>query len=358
MTTFPKVMNNVTTTLRADHVVGDGVIQVATGTGAYFGNTFPIRVTCQRASDNSVVIFAVAGRSGDDLTVSTIEATPDLPLLTGDLCEMRLTAGAITELQDGLLYTTSAPTTGTVGGIPAGSTFTSTLVKDVIDQMLHAYLPPAFTSFGITGAVPQEVGQVFSGAKTFTWSTSNSTNVAANSISITDVTGTSTLGTGLANDGSEGFSLNVTHNAPANHQWSIAAQNTQSSPFSANTSVSWQWRLYYGPSGSITLNAAAIKALTSSALASGFAGTYVYAGGGYKYLCFPDSFGGPSAFKDAATQLNVAMCDSTDDPSYSNVQNGLNYALVSVTNNFTVTTNYRVYRTKNVLGGAINIIVS
>lgn len=359
MSTFPPVYNNRSTTLRSPHTPGDNTISVALGDGPEFGSVFPIRVTCQRVSDEVLCIFAVVSRSGDDLTVSgAIEGTTDISLGVGDVCEQRLTALTVTELQDSVHYSTATPTTSTVGGIPAGTSFTDELISDVIDQLLHAYLAPAFTSFAITGATTQEVGQTFSGSKTFTWATSNSGNVAANSIEIEDFTTSTTLGSSLANDGSEAFSISVSHNLPASHVWKITGTNSQASTFNTTTTVAWRWRLYYGTSVSITLTESAIEALAGSTLTTSFAATYSYAGGGYKYLCFPDSFGGPSSFKDQATQLNVAMCDSGDDPSYSNTENGFNYALVSVTNAFSQNTNYRVYRTKNILGGSINIIVS
>jgi hypothetical protein len=53
------------------------------------------------------------------------------------------------------------------------------------------------------------------------------------------------------------------------------------------------------------------------------------------------------------------MATVADDPAYSNVDGGgTSYALVSVTNVNGVTTNYRVYRTANSLGGAITLIVT
>ena len=138
MSSFPPVLNNVATTLRASHSPGDGLILVMPGTGAAFGNTFPIRITCQRTSDSSIVIFYVNSRTNDDLSVSAaIEGTTDVALYAGDACEMRLTAGAVTELQSQLLYTTSTPTNPTIGGIPAGSTYNSAYLQSVIDQLLH-----------------------------------------------------------------------------------------------------------------------------------------------------------------------------------------------------------------------------
>src|SRR5262252_8788998 len=132
-------LNNVRTTLALAHSPGDGIIQVAAGTGALFGNIFPIRISCQRASDKAIVIFFVNTRSNDTLFISpAIEGTTDISLAVGDACQARLTAGAVTTLQNNQLYSTTTPTTGTVGGIPAGSTFSNAFIVDVMDQMLHA----------------------------------------------------------------------------------------------------------------------------------------------------------------------------------------------------------------------------
>ena len=138
--TLPPVYNNVTTTLRTAHTPGDGIIRVAAGTGALFGNTFPIRITCQPVNNRrSIVIFYVNSRSTDDLAVSApIEGTSDIALAVGDICQMRLTAGAITEIENKLLYSTSVPTNPTVGGITAGSTFSNTPLTTLTNQLLHS----------------------------------------------------------------------------------------------------------------------------------------------------------------------------------------------------------------------------
>lgn len=355
---FYPIKNNVTTTLRSAYSPGDGVIHVAVGTGSFFGVVFPIRVTCQRLSDNAVVIFQVSGITSDNLTVTTIEGTTDISLSIGDVCEMRFTAGAITAIQDALVYSTSTATTGTIGGIDSGSSFDHAPLTDVIDALLHAYEAPAFTSFSITGSATQEVGATYSGTKTFTWTTSNSSNVATNSISVLDVTGSFTLGSSLANDGSEALSTTATHNLPATHTWSINGTNTHSGSFSSTTSINWFWKVFNGTSVSTTLDESGIEGLATGTLKSGFSGTYIFTTGGYKYLAYPDSLGGVTSFTDSLTLLSVAMCTSADDASYSNTQNGFSYALVSVTNPSSITTNYRVYRTKNVLGSSINIIVA
>jgi hypothetical protein len=60
-------------------------------------------------------------------------------------------------------------------------------------------------------------------------------------------------------------------------------------------------------------------------------------------MCWPTSFGLATTFKDSLTLLNVPM-----EAPY----------IINVTNGFGIATNYYVYRTTNILGAAINIIVT
>ena len=147
MASFPPVYNNVATLLRSPHTVGDGVIKVEDGTG--FGTTFPIRITCQRASDSAIVIFQVTARTGNDLTITgSIEGTADISLSAGDLCQQRLTALAVTEMQQALLYSTTTPVTSTTGGINPGTTFSNSLTKNVVDLILHSPTNTALATGG------------------------------------------------------------------------------------------------------------------------------------------------------------------------------------------------------------------
>lgn len=259
-------------------------------------------------------------------------------------------------------YTNATPTPSALGGIPAGTTFSSQSMQQMWDALLYPYQYPAFSVFAISGqATTVEVGTTISGSKTFTWSTSNSSNVQVNSVIVKDNTNNVTLASGLANDGTESISLptSIQKTTQSSHQWGIEATNTNSSTFSTVFTVSWLWKLYYGTSTNATLNESDIEGLINSTLTSSYSGTFSYAGGGYKYFCFPTSFGSPSSFKDAATNLNVAMATNLDDAVFfANSANGLYYGLVSVTNVNGSTTNYRVYRSKNILGGSISIIVA
>lgn len=262
-------------------------------------------------------------------------------------------------------YTNAAPTTQTVGGIFAGSTFaTPRTMQYMWDLLLYPYQNPSFNSFNIGVSNPQRVGATISGNTNFTWGTNNSGNVSANSITIRDVTNSIVLGTSLANDGSEILNIgSITKTSHGNtHSWRIEGYNTNTNQFiSGNISIVWYFDTYSGTNTNPFLNETEIEALANVFLVGGLTVNHSLAAGGYKYICFPDGFGSPTTttgFRDNATLLPISMADNTDNVFYSNTQNGWSYGLVSVTNVNTITTNYRVYRSRNVLGGSIQINVS
>jgi hypothetical protein len=265
----------------------------------------------------------------------------------------------------GATFINPLPTTVTVGGIPAGTTFPiAQTMQQMWDRALYPYQAPSFTSFNISGeSTSQEVGDGIPASVTFTWSTAQSANVQANSIDIIDVTGGNiVLAAGLANDGSEAVvqGAPVSRVTPGSYQYKIQALNTLLAPFSTTLTFTWFFRLFFGQQAAATLSGAQIVALASSQLASGYAGSYAMGAAGFKYICFANSVGGQiNTVKDSSTLLNVPLASVADDPAYSNVDGGgFSFALVSVTNGFGVTTNYRVYRSKNALGSAITLLVT
>ena len=72
----------------------------------------------------------------------------------------------------------------------------------------------------------------------------------------------------------------------------------------------------------------------------------------------PDSFPEPSVIKDSATNLGVGMAGVSEG---YNLGTGT-YKYLTVTsgapNAYGVSTTYRIYRTKNALGGAVSFIIS
>lgn len=237
-----------------------------------------------------------------------------------------------------------------------------TLIANVVTALTTGpgYAAPAFTSFGLT-TTPREVGSSYGMTATATWGTSNSGNVAANTINITDTTTSTVLATGLANSGSSVVTTGtVTRTTAGTHSYSIQGTNTHAATFSAALNIQWQWKKYYGTSTNVTLTGTQTLALVSSDLTGVYPGVYSFAAGGYKYICLADTAGGQlTTVKDQGTGFNVPMATVTDNAAYSHVDGGgFSYALTSVTNAFSVTTNVRQYRTKNILGGAIVIVTT
>lgn len=255
------------------------------------------------------------------------------------------------ETGSGGTYTNATPTTETVGGVEAGSTFSSLTFQEVFDLLFYPYQEPTFSAFAISGqSTTLEVGdEVTGGSRTFTWTTTNSSNVDANTIAIKDVTGNPTpntdLATGLADDSTESVDIGsaISKSTNTSHQWQIRGTDTEANEFTRNFTVNWRWRRYHGTDASTSLTEPEIEALANSSLTNAIATTYSFAGGDYKYICYPSSLGTLTTFTDVATSLNVPFEDVD---------------VVSVTNSFGETTNYNVHRSTNVLGGAIDIAAS
>ncbi len=232
------------------------------------------------------------------------------------------------------------------------------------DDAGTGYAAPAFSSFAITGqTTPIEVGAtIAAGSKTFTWATTNNSNITANSISIVDTTASVTLASGLANDGSQVISIGaITNTIPATQVWTINGVNTHLATFSRTYSVIWEWRVYAGTNSAGTLTSSQIKALSdSNALQASFPGTYNITSSPvvYYYFSYPDSMGSVSFFVDGNTGFPISMAEASDNPAYSNTANGWSYAIVSVTNAQGVTTDYRVYRTQFNFSGTLKMVVS
>lgn len=246
-------------------------------------------------------------------------------------------------------YTNLNPMPEAVGGLEKDSTFSAATMSEMFDGLLYGYQYPAFTAFAISGqALIIEVGSTIATNRTFTWTTSHSAFVKVNSISLIDVTGGNvTVASGLADDSSQATSYPaapIQKTTATTHQFRIDGQNTNLDTFSTTYTVTWQWKIFYGESVTVgPLIEANIEALRISGLAASFAGSYVFVAGGYKYICYPASFGTAINFTDTGTGLNVPF-----EASYT----------VNVTNSYSQTTSYRVHRSTNIIGSAITILVS
>lgn len=251
----------------------------------------------------------------------------------------------------GANYSATGLTTITVGGLPAGSNITNQNAAAIIQAITSPYIHPTFTAFAISGVSTQEVGQKIVGIKNFTWTISDPTHAAANSINIYDLILPQTLVTGHSITSPASFDFGtlpgggVELDIPGTYSWQIEATDTDVPPslFTRNLNISWMWRRHWGFSALSALTGADVLALASSDLSTVGTGTFSFGATGYKWFCIPSSFAQPTTFKDQSTGLDVAMEIPTT---------------VSVTNTFGVVTNYSCYRTTNILGSSINIIIS
>ena len=242
-------------------------------------------------------------------------------------------------------YTNLTPTAVSIGGIPAGSTFDNMTMQEMWDALLYPYQTPIFSSFTSSMSTPLEVGSTIpAGSVTVLWNTTNSSNIAANSIKIDDITAGNTLASGLANTGTTAISISeITNVMATSHQWKITATNTKGVFLSRTLNVYWQWKIYYGESALTDLTETDVEALRVGTLAANVSGNYSVNAGEYKWICYPTSFGLKTTFKDASTNFDVAM------------QSALTK---SITNSQGVSTNYYCHRTVNKLGGSITISIS
>ena len=242
-------------------------------------------------------------------------------------------------------YTNLTPTAVSIGGIPAGSTFDNMTMQEMWDALLYPYQTPVFSSFTSSMSTPIEVGGTIpAGSVTFLWNTTNSSNIAANSIKIDDITAGNTLASGLANTGTTAISISeITNVMATSHQWKITATNTKGAFLSRTLNVYWQWKIYYGESALTDLTETDVEALRVGTLAANVSGNYSFNAGEYKWICYPTSFGLKTTFKDASTNFDVAM-----QPALTK----------SITNSQGVSTNYYCHRTVNKLGGSITIAIS
>jgi hypothetical protein len=162
-------------------------------------------------------------------------------------------------------FTNPNPTTQRVGGIPSGSTFpTDYYLQDMMDLLLYPAITPAFTSFFIVGEnTTREIGEAISSTSTFNWNIANASDLASNSISIIDVTSSSILATGLANDGSETvFTGAINKSTPSSNIWSINAFDTDGVEFSKTFELVWKYRVFYGSNSNTTLSSSDITSLS------------------------------------------------------------------------------------------------
>lgn len=249
-------------------------------------------------------------------------------------------------------YTNPAPTTTTLGGISAGSTFVAKTMKEMFDALLYPYQNPSFSSFSRTNlSSTYELGEVvFGGSQTFNWSTNNSPNISAGTISITQNFTPSKIIYGPSNNiFSTGITLVDIYSAGTpltTTLYTINSLSTLGNSLSTSISRSWKPRWYYGKFIGATLNAAQLVSLSNSSLVSSVTNSYYAIGASasaeYIYFAIPTSISQPGDFRDS-----TGGCFGTNHPY-------LIQGNIIVTNTFGVNITYKIYRFTNPTAGALN----
>lgn len=309
------------------------------------------------------VIFTDFGREKVEILLSNGDPNGVLSSKIGSLCIDYSASGKLWQNIDGSstwveigssgsTYTNSNPTPVTIGGIPAGSTFSGKNLQEMFDLLLYPFQAPAFTSFTSSLFTTYEVGQALtSGLATVNYSISNPSNISPNtglqSTSIPGATFTNPNPINLSGSGS--FTLNVPVSSfltsPGTMNVSLQGTNTQSGTFNSSGTMTWRYRVFYGNQANTSLVETEVEGLASNLLAANSPRTYSFpaAPGTYKWICYPSSMTLLTNFVDTGTNFSVPF----ESP-----------VVISVTNPYGVTTNYNCHRSTNFLGGAINIAAS
>lgn len=230
----------------------------------------------------------------------------------------------------GAFYTNSSPTTVTVGGITAGTTFAGTYsIKQMFDLLLYPYQAPVL-SLSVNNT-PRQYGSGLS--STLTWGVTKKSNtitaITVNGTTVTPVNGSNQNGT-LSITATHSLSYNSLTNESQTFTMSVTDSSTTVN--TTTTSLNWRHKIYWGrvnlssisnpnltnyPAQATAVAGvctdAVIRALTGAgvspgyALATGYARSYngINGNGWYVVLAHPTAFT-TAAGRDPIFKINGA----------------------------------------------------
>ena len=141
---------------------------------------------------------------------------------------------------------------------PTGETTVKTTVGDInnqsfqelFTQMFYPYSSPKFGSFTISGVTAQlEVGATMAANPRFAWTINNPGNVKAGSLSIQQVAPSAATVVENYDPFANSYTATadaITHNSVATHTWRIRAINTKDIAYTADFTVKWLSKYWYG----------------------------------------------------------------------------------------------------------------
>lgn len=308
-------------------------------------------VLTQSEADGTAIWAPSSGSTGLTnvfVTGGTLNSAAELILTRNDDVQIDVDLSSLSG-GTGNTFINTASTPSTIGGIAAGSTFPAPgkTMQEMWDLLLYPYQTPAFTTFSRSDLNSEyEVGESTTiGAKTFSWSTSNGSNVSdliPGSIIIEDVHGNTLLDSQSKTGAAVGAVILVADSATtvgSQTLYTIGGENTIAGTFTSSISKTWKAMWYYGMAGA-TLTGAQMTGLTQNDLITSLSfGTLLSAtntGTNYLWVCAPDILTNTGTW-NAATIPVVDFAGVTPIP-------GAFQADISITNSQGLTVNYKVWR--------------
>lgn len=268
--------------------------------------------------------------------------------------------GETLESQPNSPFTSASASETTIGGLEEGTIFNNVSVNNVLNNLFYPSLNAEINSFGINSLTSSyEVGNGVSSGSSFvlSWSMSNSSQVSTNGIYIYGTAGTLIFGPTSNSGAISSYSLpNIILTQPFTHTWTLRAVLDNGLNIASEYNINWYYNLFYGATATSNLSGT-FSSLQSYTLGASPYGTYNLPGGttSYKYIVVPDSFSAINAITWKG--LPVSMADSSD--GFTSSANDIYYRKISYTNPYSVTSNYKIYRTKYMMAATMsNVIIS
>ncbi|MCK5788276.1 MAG: hypothetical protein KAH32_04730 [Chlamydiia bacterium] len=245
----------------------------------------------------------------------------------------------------------------TVGGIKKNDVVNiGSTLQDFIQQLINPYIEPKLSSIIMVDSAGDDDGgdievgrsKVIPNAK-LSWVNTVTDNKLPTFMTITGVGFSAftqpTSGTSITIPSSGAF---MQKNTTATESWIYNAKNTKGNDLLHRTdTIHWKRRIYWG-NGDGTLTSLSILSLGHTTLKTGIAGSYAMdvEEGKYKWWCVEESEAQPNTIKDDSTNFGVVM-NNEGVPITVTVDNGfgINYIM-------------KCYRTKDTLGGTLNVTIT
>lgn len=252
------------------------------------------------------------------------------------------TKAEIDKLNKGeVLFTDPRQVPATIGGINKGRTFDKVPLIEVTRDLLYPYQDPSIASFSTT-KTSLAIGETLTSPITVSWNITNTQNVKQGSIELkldNRKINTDTLGFSATN---KTFVITpITLNSKGSKQLVLSLRNTNGKEITKTVNITWYNTIIYGTIDKIEITSDDVQLLTKLN-ANSIGRRYAFPANGYKWFLIPNSWTATN-FVDSDTQFEVPMRE----------ENTLN-----ITNQFGVEQTYRVYRSVNRLGGAINMNIN